>query len=227
MKFPAAFVWLPIRLHIYRNHCVFCVGLAASCIGLANTVHAENVAPMRADIVGPSASLQLLSVDSAASPRTAESEKSAPGRTRKIIMPIFAPILGGIGELRHPVALLKSATSYIWPMSRLRWSESAGEKLLSEATSDPDPLDVTFSVVRSFRLSSPVGYSASGPFSGRHEDAPSTLAHGRPLPLTRNSAAQLNLRVSSELSFLAEVDRSEAVVGDSEVGVGVGFKVAF
>jgi hypothetical protein len=171
----------------------------------------------------PTAKSQTHAGKSSGAAQTVVADQSRSGRTKKII----APILAGIGELRHPVALLKSASSHVWPVSRLQWGRSVADELLSDATNNPMLLDIRIGAARYLQVSSPSNDFTAAPFDGSDSESLATLAHGRPAPLVRNSAAQLNLRVSRSLSFLAEVDRRDAVVGDSELGVGLGFKVAF
>jgi hypothetical protein len=194
-------------------------------LAFAPLVHAETVITSQTTVAGETVSPQSRDV-MPAPVRSADKQKSPAGLAAKIIAPLLTPLVIGIGELRHPVTLLKSATAHLWSVSVLRWGDTSGESLVSDTESNPFPLDISFALVRPFRLSAPSNVQ-NGSVDLREDNRLATLAHARPVPLARNSAAQLNLRVSSGMSLLAEVDRSEVVVGDSEVGVGLGFKLVF
>jgi hypothetical protein len=89
------------------------------------------------------------------------------------------------------------------------------------------PLDVTFGMVPSYELTTPTSTAVSRLTNAIDQELHPGIAPDRPLPLVRSSATQLNMRVNDAVSFLWEVDRNESPVNGSEVGMGIGFKVAF
>jgi hypothetical protein len=135
-------------------------------------------------------------------------------------------LLPSFVELRNPVALLVAAKNRLWSTSRFRLTDSVSELGLLGAT-DVAPIDVTFGVMRPYLLSSPASSTMTQISHAIDPDLHPGLEFGSTPSLVRSSAAQLNMRVNSAVSLLWEVDRSDSVVDGSEVGVGMGFKVAF
>jgi hypothetical protein len=166
---------------------------------------------------------QQLAARVRATERRVRVEKARTGRATKFI----SPLLDGVDDLLSPTGFFRSTHSRFWSATRLRFIEPWGENTLRELASKFAAQDMSFGVIRPYSLTTPEHMIMSAPAAIRKDDQQSNFALGRASPLVRNSAAQLHVRMSEGLSLMWEVDRSQSVVEGSEVGVGLGFKVAF
>jgi hypothetical protein len=151
--------------------------------------------------------------------------RNAPKRNRgrnKII----APIMEGFAELRNPVALFIAAKNHLISVTHFRMSDStvAPEP---QSFASVAPIEVRFGTAPYYQLTTPTSTAVNRLNNVIDPELHPGIAPDRPLPLTRSSATQLNMRVNDAVSFLWEVEHNESPVVGSEVGLGVGFKVAF
>lgn len=180
------------------------------------------------------AETQSFTVRSLAPPKIAaanqaSSLRSAPtnsAKARRGRSKIITPILNGFAELRNPVALFIAAKNHLLSATHLRMADTVTESDASGRAAIA-PINVTFGVAPSYQLTSPSSTAVSRLTNAIDLELHPGIAPDRPLPLLRSSATQLNMRVNDAVSFLWTVDHNESPVIGSEVGMGVGFKVAF
>jgi hypothetical protein len=175
--------------------------------------------------------LQFNAVHVPALPKAAVSQAVAPakvatGKSRSTRSKIVAPIMQGFAELRDPVALFIAAKNRLWSVSHFRLSDSAADTS-TVSTASVAPINLNFGTALPYQLTTP-----SSTAMGRLANVIETESHPgvapkRPSPLVRNSATQLNMRVNDAVSVLWEVERNESPVVGSDMGMGIGFKVAF
>jgi hypothetical protein len=139
---------------------------------------------------------------------------------------IVAPIMQGFAELRDPVALLIAAKNHLWSAAHFGQSDSAADTV-SLSAADRAPINVVFGTGQPYQVTTPTNTAMARLANAIEEELHPGIAPKRPSPLVRNSATQLNMRVNDAVSFMWDVERNESPVAGSDMGMGIGFKVAF